>query len=474
MRFILRPILIFYLFYMIVGLSLLMPKSVYAFEEDKCQVVKAKACIDSGKRMIDGIESKDECWKYEEQHYCLAREKNDCGELENNLGCGEITSQCLEQGNILDLCKIMEKKFACGKKLDEKSEIKHIDTQFKTIRDEKDLSKCSAEEINQYCEVIDEICIEPKETREINGKLVKKNCWKWEKKYACQSATIVDECKDLDKDCELTGEKNCLHNLKIDGKDVCVHYENQVSCASRQEYTKPCIATKFCIGDICEEKKRTQHNDFSDSISKLAILDSMKSDNLDGCKCPDGKETCEANEMDPGNCKLFSGKAKQCHISTGQHNCCSEKGFIRSIKACGQEEKDLFELRKNGLCHRVDSWKGKSLKDKLTFTSYQSHCCFKSKMARIINVAGKVQLGIGWGDKKNPDCRSLTLEEIRKIDFSKIDFSDMFADIENNARSKISGAQENIKNKMNDLQGNPAGMSDVINQKINKFYKGVK
>ena len=200
----------------------------------------------------------------------------------------------------------------------------------------------------------------------------------------------------------------------------------------------------------------------------------MKSDDLDGCKCPNGKKTCGANEMDPGDCKLFSGKAKQCHKSTSQHNCCSEKGFIRNVIHCKQEEKDLFELRKNGLCHRVGSWKGKSVQDKLTFTSYQSHCCFKSKMSKIINVGGKAQLGIGWGDIKHPDCRPLTLEEIRKIDFSKLEFGEMFADMENKARSKVSANTEALKNKMKDAKGNRVNASEIINKKIKKFYGGVK
>lgn len=478
MRLSLRAILSVWLLCLLISLNLSQQAQAQAthtqtFEEDRCRIIKAKACVDFGKRIVDGIESKDECWKYEEQYYCIAKEKNDCEALENNRGCHEINSTCLEQSDI-GLCKNLEKKFSCGKKLEEKSEIKLIDTQFKTLRDEKDLASCSAKDINQYCEAINEVCVEPKEVRNINGKLVEKDCWKWEKKYACRSSSIVDECKDLDKDCQLTGERTCLHSLRINGKDTCVHFENKVNCTSMQEYKKPCIATKFCIGDICEVQTRTQYRDFAHSMSKLAILASMKSDNLDGCKCPNGKQTCEANEMDPGDCRLFSGEAKQCHKSTSQHNCCSEKGFIRDIIHCTGEEKDLFELRKNGLCHLVGSWNGKSLKDTITFTSYQSYCCFKSKMARIINAGGKAQLGINWGDEKHPYCRPLTLEEIRRIDFSRLDFSEMFTDIENHARAKVSQTQENIKNKMNETQGNPAAMSEIINKKISKFYGGVK
>lgn len=378
------------------------------------------------------------------------------------------------------MCKSLEKKFSCGKKLEAKPEIKHLNTKFTILKDEKDVSKCSKEEIDEFCEVIKEVCVEPKESRNINGKIVEKDCWKWEKKYACRSNNIVDECKNLDKDCKLSGENICLHNIKVKGKngldDKCVHWEKKYTCLNEQKITKQCIAMEFCNGGVCDTQTRTQFNDFGDSVSKLGILASLKSDQMDGCKCPNGKDTCQPSEMDPSDCKLFSGKGKQCHKSTAQYNCCSDKGFIRDLIKCNQEEKDLYELKKGGLCHHPDgnSWNGSSLKDKVTFTSYKSFCCFKSKMSKIIQVGGRQQLGIGWGDKKSPDCRPLTLEEIKRIDFNKLNFSELFADMQNTAQSKMGTNHADMQEKMNSAKEGLAASSKLVNKKIKDFYGGVK
>ena len=469
-------------FLFILSLCLLLTLSLfvsntYAFEEERCNLIQTKACVDFGKRMINGIETKDECWKYEEKFQCIGKEKNECRDLEANLGCNEITAKCQEQSDF-GLCKNLEKKFSCSKKLEPKPEIKYSDTKFTTIRDEKDLSKCSKEEIDDFCEVVDEICVEPKQTRNINGKMVEKDCWKWEKKYACHSSTIVNECNNIDEGCKLTGENKCLHRIKIksdpSSEGKCVHWEKKYICANEQKVTNQCIATEFCNGDICTTPKRNQFDDFGESISKLGILASMKKDDLDGCKCPDGKEKCEPNEINPGDCKLFSGAGKQCHKSTAQHNCCSEKGFIRGLIKCNEEEKDLYELRKGRLCYPVGSWEGKSTKDKLTFTSYQSFCCFKSKMSKIIQVGGRKQLGIGWGDIKSPDCRPLTLEEVRRVDFNLLDFSELFSDMQNTAQSKISENQLKMQETMNNAKEGMAANSELLNKKIKNFYGGVK
>ena len=93
-------------------------------------------------------------------------------------------------------------------------------------------------------------------------------------------------------------------------------------------------------------------------------------------------------------------------------------------------------------------------------------------MARIIQVEGRKQLGIAWGDKKNPDCRALTLEEIQRIDFSKIDFSELFNELRSKAESVANSKKEEIKTKAQNYRSTPNEMSELINKKIRKFYEG--
>jgi conjugal transfer mating pair stabilization protein TraN len=452
------------------------------FDEEKCQVIKVKACVDDAIRMIDGYESKQKindsytqniCWKTQEQFRCVSREKNNCKLLEENRSCTERSADCLEPGSV-GLCKNLEKVFSCGTKL-EQTKIKHVDTKFHIKRDEKDLSNCSTEEINKHCELVEEKCTEPSETRNINGKDIYKDCWKWDREYICKTDTFIDECKSIPENCKIIGEPVCLHYSKID--NLCDHKEITYQCSETGVLSKECKAKEYCLGGICEKTTRNQHNDFGNAISKLSILAQMKSSELEGCRCPNGRSTCDSREIDPNSCKFFTGSAKKCTKAGPQFNCCTNKGLLRKpLGGCNQEEQDLFKLKEANLCHPVGSWRGKKLQ---RFKIHKSHCCFKSKLAKIIQVQGRRQLGIGWGDRKNPDCRALTLEEIRRIDFSKIDFSELYVDIANKVSSGMNFAQDKINQTMNSVKSDAAIINDkatsnMINEKIRKFYGGNK
>jgi conjugal transfer mating pair stabilization protein TraN len=454
----------------------------YGFEEEKCQIVKVKACVDDAIRMIDGHESKQKindsylqniCWKYEEQFRCVSKETNNCMALEENRGCTERSTNCLDEGN-LGLCKKLEKTFSCGSKLDQEK-IEHLDTQFHVKRDEKDLSNCTAEEVNKYCDLKEEKCVEPSETRNINGKDIHKDCWKWDREYICRTDTFIDECKSIPENCKIIGEPECLHFNKND--NICDHKEIKYQCNENATLTKECKTKEFCLGGICEKTTRNKHNDFGNAISKLSVLAQMKSNGVEGCRCPNGRSTCDSSEIDPSSCKFFTGNGKKCTKATAQFNCCTDKGFLRKpLGNCDQEEQDLFQLRKANLCHHVGSWRGKKIQG---FKKYQSHCCFKSRLAKIIQIQGRKQLGIGWGYKKSPDCRSLTLEEIRRIDFSKIDFTELYTEIVDKSSKSINQSKNNINQKMGGYKDGAAVINDkstskMINEKIKNFYGAKK
>ena len=463
--------------------------NAWGFDEEKCQIIQVKTCVDDAIRMIDGLETKQEidgskliniCWKSEEKFRCISKEKNYCSALEQNRGCDEKSAQCLSMGD-LELCKNLEKNFSCGKSLDpandktdgDDKKIKHIETQFHVKRDEKDLSSCSKEEINKHCEMVEETCIEPAETRNINGKNVHKDCWKWDRQYICRTDTFIDECKSLPEHCKIVGEPICLHFNQVD--KTCDHKEIKYQCNETKTFQRECKEKEFCLGGICEKSTRHRHNDFGSSISYLSVLAQMKSNDLEGCRCPHGKSTCESSEIDPASCKFFTGGAKQC-AKAPQFNCCTEKGFLRQPLKCEQEEKDLFQLRKANLCHYVGGWKGKGVKRVI---KYQSYCCFKSKLAKIIQVQGRKQLGMSFGNDRSPNCRSLSLEEIRRLDFSRIDFSELYADVIDKVSSGMNASQGKINQKMESYKDggtaiNDKSTSEMINKKIKQFYEQKK
>ena len=86
----------------------------------------------------------------------------------------------------------------------------------------------------------------------------------------------------------------------------------------------------------------------------------------------------------------------------------------------------------------------------------KSYCCFNSKMARIIHEQGRPQLQAfqpngAWGVPELPNCRGFTPEEFQGLDFSRIDLSEYFADLQKELAGKIQGSQttimQNIQNR---------------------------
>ena len=65
----------------------------------------------------------------------------------------------------------------------------------------------------------------------------------------------------------------------------------------------------------------------------------------------------------------------------------------------------------------------------------QVYCVFQGKLARIIQEQGRRdQLGVGFGSGANPDCRGITVDELQRIDFDRVNFSDFYEDLMNSVK----------------------------------------
>jgi hypothetical protein len=70
----------------------------------------------------------------------------------------------------------------------------------------------------------------------------------------------------------------------------------------------------------------------------------------------------------------------------------------------------------------------------------RSYCQFDSKLAQIVQQQGRNgQLRIGFGSAKHPDCRGITVDELQKIQFDRLDFTNFYEDLMNNQKIPDSG-----------------------------------
>jgi conjugal transfer mating pair stabilization protein TraN len=110
------------------------------------------------------------------------------------------------------------------------------------------------------------------------------------------------------------------------------------------------------------------------------------------------------------------------------------------LQGCDQQDMETGMLRGSGMCHEVGTYCASSILG-VCIQEAKSHCCFNTRLGRILQEQGRPQLksfdGIGWGPVKHPLCRGFTPEEFQAIDFSKIDLREYYSEIAARGQSLI-------------------------------------
>ena len=92
--------------------------------------------------------------------------------------------------------------------------------------------------------------------------------------------------------------------------------------------------------------------------------------------------------------------------------------IYQNLAACSQNEQMLSMHRGSHLSFFVqESCNSSFLGSCIEYTD--TYCSFNSVLAKIINQQGKTQLGLSLSD-----CSGITVDQLSKIDFTKIDFSE--------------------------------------------------
>jgi len=203
--------------------------------------------------------------------------------------------------------------------------------------------------------------------------------------------------------------KNCRKEkftCKSDSRTPCAKVDNRMQCS-----TQPCFN--------------------KDNIIDIDSPVGLEDRNNDGWQ-EDGK--CV------GEISLFSGYDKRCRsedIAFGLMGggCCKKDEVFFGLIECKEEEKILAQMNRSERCTYIGEYcahKIKILGKTIGCSQYKkTWCCFNSKLARIINEQGREQLkGFTWGSSKNPQCKGFTPLQFEKLDFSRIDLSEVAGDLE--------------------------------------------
>ena len=93
----------------------------------------------------------------------------------------------------------------------------------------------------------------------------------------------------------------------------------------------------------------------------------------------------------------------------------------------------LHERDAQGLCAYVGTYCSSSFLG-VCLTKRKVYCCFESKLSRILQEQGRIQLSKPWGNPKTESCAGFTVDEFARLDLSKMDFSEVYAEFTDAAR----------------------------------------
>lgn len=284
-----------------------------------------------------------------------------------------------------------------------------------------------------------EVCTEGAETRVIDGVPVTEACWAWKRDYSCHVFSAGNDCSALESNASCTYVRTeCLDDDPAGGGCKVENRVYQCPTPGGASSTVPqyiCGGDVYCINGDCESIVREASTEFKDALVALHTIDQA------------GKEFNEENF------RVFSGERDGCHKPVfGLINCCAGKtsGVLTfgagaaalaggpaaiaalatpflTLFACSQDEMKLDIKDRMGLCHNVGTYCSSSFLG-ICSTKRTTYCCFESKLSRILQEQGRVQLGKPWDSPKKEQCIGFTIDEFARLDLSVMDFTEVYAE----------------------------------------------
>ena len=161
-----------------------------------------------------------------------------------------------------------------------------------------------------------------------------------------------------------------------------------------------------------------------------------------------------------GTVYVFNGKDQRCRtdgVTIAFDDCCKSEDYLFGLLQCTESEKQLAQMRGQGLCHYVGEYCSKEV-DLLLFSFCIEHsktyCCFNSKLGRIIHEEGRVQMSLfdTWGVPQSPKCRGFKADEFQMVDFSRVDLTEWYGDINTKSQESVkTNVQSTIENYYDNL-----------------------
>jgi len=469
----------------------------------ECSQLERVCTEGAGTRMVSGVQVTKECWKYQTKYVCGSNDTiSDCQVLKDN-GCGQIGSRCISTSPS-GTCMMFEQKYQCT--------VKPAETET--------INNCSA---NTFCvnENGQQRCFDAgsspdpdfgnavamlESMREL-GTYIDTNSFEIFKgeDNRCSKKLGISNC------CKPSNGGNEMSNMVMAAKAGITVAGQSLDAGSGYVYDALMSSGSNSMAQGLKSMTNSLGGDFSfnPSVSYMgfgvsygapAAGSTALMSSTAGAADLYNAATAAAQAAQAAQAAAAAAEAAAVAAGTAEAAAAAEaaavaaqtatataeaaaaassatasgSGFVyfnptmfyvaialmvyAELTKCEQEEQALSMKIGQKLCHAVGSY---CSQDSIfgCITVKETHCCFNSRLARILNEQARNQLGMGWGSPENPQCSGLTLDDFQGLDFSKIDLSEFIQEITpktidaSTVTNKASQSVQDIAGKYNQSTG---------------------
>lgn len=290
------------------------------------------------------------------------------------------------------------------------------------------------------CKLISDVCIEGASTRHIKEIPIYRSCWKRERLYSCQYPSLKN-CDPL----RAVGWEQMESQCKRMEEGKCVVWTQTL----RRPIGAPqAITSKISPDTPAWSPTQTKmdyapNTEFAEAMTHLSVLNGLQGE-------------IRANRSATGIDGIFKGTTNQCTTAwKGFKECCYKGGgwgVSLGFAGCSGEDRRTADLRGKNLCVEVGTYCAEKIPIIGCIRKKRSYCCFGSKLARILHEQGRPQRGISFGEPEHPQCRGFTVDELSTLDFTKINFSELFDEVVSQMKQKAAGVvQRNVTTRVDQM-----------------------
>lgn len=201
-------------------------------------------------------------------------------------------------------------------------------------------------------------------------------------------------------------EGQYLDGVAHDNKEIKLDKENKDK--GRADLENTLTEEVECLDGSCIKTPDEESVDFSEGAVQLGALNGVA-------------EEVRDNQAPQGVAALFKARNITCRVAyrANPFNYCNPNNNSTGVS---QEERELHKAQHEGraVIAYPDRYCAKR-KYRVCLQKRQSWCVFQSKLAKVIQVEARRQLGLNFGyvggDSNNANCRGLTTNEVSAIAF---------------------------------------------------------